>query len=151
MNGIMSNEAMIEAFFRIRPSIRQPKQIKAITESIKPKKAIKKELLANPLCYPVYYIQLDPDIPTPKHQGKREYYKKVWDISNSQDIHTLPNHDKRGFHDHHLDHIFPISKGFKQGIPPETIGHIDNLRFIPWLDNFSKSAKAPTKLSDWFK
>lgn len=40
---------------------------------------------------------------------------------------------------YHLDHIYPISKGFKNNIPPELIASIDNLRLIEWKDNVVKS------------
>lgn len=45
-----------------------------------------------------------------------------------------------GKHTNHLDHIFPISKGFKYGIPPELIGARDNLRVVTATENKSKSA-----------
>jgi hypothetical protein len=40
----------------------------------------------------------------------------------------------------HLDHIYSISEGFKNNIPPEIIGHWTNLRLIPKIQNSSKGA-----------
>jgi hypothetical protein len=74
------------------------------------------------------------------------YRKQVRNITNLQPIHLLENYEKRGNgyeneDAYHLDHIYPISKGFKNGIPPEVIGDISNLKFIHWLDNLKKSNK----------
>jgi hypothetical protein len=76
-----------------------------------------------------------------KNLDKRLYYIKVWIVTESQPLDTLKNSDKRCFRGngcHHLDHICSISKGFMDNIPPEKIGNITNLRFIPWEDNISK-------------
>lgn len=41
----------------------------------------------------------------------------------------------------HLDHIYPVSKGFEENIPPEVIANVDNLRLIDWRENVIKSNK----------
>lgn len=41
----------------------------------------------------------------------------------------------------HLDHIFPIQKGYIYNVPPEEIGNIKNLRLIPYNKNISKGNK----------
>lgn len=69
------------------------------------------------------------------------YYRLVDSITKKQPIHLLEHSDKRGTKSYHLDHIYPVSKGFKNKIPPEIIGDISNLRFIPWLDNIKKADK----------
>lgn len=69
------------------------------------------------------------------------YYLKVRSISESQKLETLENHEKRGKYNYHLDHIIPIIYGFENGIPPEVIGGISNLRFIPAKENLSKNRK----------
>jgi hypothetical protein len=55
-----------------------------------------------------------------------------------QQIEQLANHDKRG--EYHLDHKFSVAEGFRQGLPPEVIGHIVNLEFIPAADNVRKQS-----------
>jgi hypothetical protein len=79
-----------------------------------------------------------------KLSNKEKYYKKVKRITESQDLSTLPGFDKRGRCDidpdcFHLDHVIPISYGWLNDIPPEVIGDISNLQFIPWVDNIKKS------------
>lgn len=39
----------------------------------------------------------------------------------------------------HLDHIYPVSKGFDSNIPPELLASVDNLRIIDWKENITKS------------
>lgn len=73
-----------------------------------------------------------------KDPYKDRYYKLVWEITNAQDLKSLPNSHKRGWRDYHLDHIMPISYGFKNGILPCHIGDISNLRFIPWKQTYIK-------------
>lgn len=78
-----------------------------------------------------------------KDKNKLKYYKKVWKITEQQDLTSLPNHDKRGKisrmeNAYHLDHIVPIIEGYKNNIKPEVIGDISNLRFIPALKNIKR-------------
>jgi hypothetical protein len=40
-----------------------------------------------------------------------------------------------------LDHIVSLKKGFKEGIPAEQIGHIENLQMLPWEENITKGWK----------
>lgn len=40
----------------------------------------------------------------------------------------------------HIDHMFSILKGYQQQVSPFVIGHLNNLRMIPWQDNLSKSS-----------
>ena len=74
-----------------------------------------------------------------KDLNKKLYYAKVWWITESNDLTVLKNHKRRKFRGgFHLDHIFCIICGYKNNIPPEAIGHIDNLRFIPYKLNMRK-------------
>lgn len=73
-----------------------------------------------------------------KNLKKKIYYANVWILTELNDLTILKNHDKRGFKKYHLDHIYPISEGFKHNIPPEVIAHIDNLRFITKETNIKK-------------
>lgn len=40
-----------------------------------------------------------------------------------------------------LDHIIPITEGWKQGKSVEEMSHLTNLRIIPWKENLLKSNK----------
>ena len=76
--------------------------------------------------------------PPSKRQLRKAYKLKVWEITRQQPLSSLPNFDKRGWHSWHLDHIISIFDGYKKGISPEVIGRIDNLRMIPYKENYSK-------------
>lgn len=76
-----------------------------------------------------------------KDVDKKLYYAKVWYITESQPIHMLEGFELRSFRGNHLDHIIPISYGWKNKISPEKIGNIKNLQFIPWEENYKKGCK----------
>ena len=82
------------------------------------------------------------------NKPKREYYKRVWDITLANNLIELMQGYERGFKKHHIDHITPISYGFKFGIPPEQIGHISNLRPLYYKDNMLKSFKVNQKIKE---
>lgn len=67
-----------------------------------------------------------------------EYKKRVWKLTEQNDLSVLEHFEKRGFKDYHLDHKVSIYYGFKNGIPEEYIAHISNLRMIPYKDNTDK-------------
>jgi len=71
----------------------------------------------------------------------KRYKQLVLKLTNHTDISNLDNFCNRGKHEYHLDHIFPISKGFIYKIPADLIANIDNLRFIPATENISKNNK----------
>ena len=68
---------------------------------------------------------------------KNEYYKKVWEITEIN-CKNIPDIEKRG-KDFHLDHIIPISFGFRYFISEEIIGAESNLRIISRKENFLKN------------
>lgn len=70
-----------------------------------------------------------------------EYKKNIYNESKKFNLTLLENFDKRGKYTYHLDHIFPISKGFIYNIPAELIGNIKNLQFIPAFENISLNNK----------
>lgn len=80
-----------------------------------------------------------------KDLDKKLYYAMVWEVTESQPLHILENFDKRGWKNFHLDHVYPISKGFLEKISPEKIGNIKNLRFIHHEENISKGSKITTE------
>jgi len=76
-----------------------------------------------------------------KDLEKRLYYARVWDVTESQPLYILENSNKRGWKDHHLDHIFPIAVAYHKGISPEKVGNIKNIQFIPYQENLNKGSK----------
>ena len=97
---------------------------------------IKYVLKEEGITYPEYLARLT---------DKQKYYREVIRITRLQNITLLENYERRAKapqeHAHHLDHIYPVIRGFENGIPPEVIGDISNLRFIPWQENLHKSDK----------
>jgi hypothetical protein len=77
---------------------------------------------------------------------KSRYYCEVWRHTKQQPLHLLENYDKRGrigLSDdaYHIDHIIPISYGFKHKINPSIIGNIRNLQMLPARENTEKGDK----------
>ena len=86
------------------------------------------------------YPKIKQKIKNLKDLDKKLYYAMVWEVTESQPLYILENSDKRGWRNYHLDHIYPISMGFKEKISPEKIGNIKNLRFIPFEENIKKGS-----------
>ena len=80
-----------------------------------------------------------------KDLDKKLYYAMVWEVTETQPLHILENFDKRGWKGYHLDHIYPISAGYVNKIPPRKVGNIKNLQFIPHEENISKGSKITTE------
>jgi len=80
------------------------------------------------------------------------YKRKVISVTKKQPIHLLQNFNKRGVSgidgNYHLDHKFSIVEGFKQNISPEFIGNINNLEFIPWIENVKKRTNCSINKKD---
>ncbi len=82
-----------------------------------------------------------------EHVNDKEYYKRlVISFTNKQDVGQLLHCDRRGRADlttnaYHLDHKISIVEGFKQGILPSIIGDINNLQFLPHVENIKKYNK----------
>lgn len=72
------------------------------------------------------------------------YRRKVWHYTGQQPTETLPNYNLRGHsrnkEAYSLDHRFSCLEGFKNNIPPEIIGNIINLEYIPNIQNSIKKA-----------
>jgi len=62
-------------------------------------------------------------------------YKEHEDIINPGGLSRAINGTEGGYQ---LDHIYPISVGYKNNIAPEVIGGINNLRLISWEENRRK-------------
>lgn len=72
-----------------------------------------------------------------KNIEKRQYVKQCWVITENNK-HLLSDIDKRCFKQYDIDHIVPISYGYKHNISATLIGSIDNLRIMPNKDNLNK-------------
>ena len=88
-------------------------------------------------------------------KGDFERYKYlVWFFTNKNDIDSLENAEKRSRAGvdgaFHLDHKYSIYDGFNNNVPPEIIGNIENLVFIPWKENVSKNFSSSISLNELF-
>ncbi len=79
------------------------------------------------------------------HECTDEFLKYRWEVdrlTRKQPIHILKNVDKRGkagiIGAYHLDHIKSVWYGYSKQIPAEEIADIQNLQFLPWLENQKK-------------
>jgi hypothetical protein len=52
---------------------------------------------------------------------------------------------------YHIDHVYSISNGFKNGISPLVVGNIANLKMIPWEENIEKHAKSAISIERLFE
>lgn len=80
-----------------------------------------------------------------KSDEKTKYYRSVWNYTLKNDLSLISHIEKRGY-DFHLDHKISITYGLKNKIPPEIIGHIDNLQILPAKENISKRGKCYSSL-----
>jgi hypothetical protein len=75
---------------------------------------------------------------------KELYYKNVWRYTYKQPLSNLENYRPERKNGYAIDHIYPISHGFKNKIPYELIGDISNLQMLLFRENESKSDKIIT-------
>lgn len=47
---------------------------------------------------------------------------------------------------HHIDHNYSIMQGYKNFVSPFVIGHLKNLRMLPWKENITKHSKSDITL-----
>ena len=81
-------------------------------------------------------------IPLNQKSDYELYSRQVWLETRKNNLKILPNYDKRGPKDYHLDHKYSIFEGFKNNILPSIIGNIKNLEFIPYKENLTKGKKS---------
>jgi len=89
-------------------------------------------------------ISWKPD--DPEYIEFKKYRRKVYYWTNKNNLTSLPNNDKRSKNGFHLDHKYSITEGFNQKVPPEVIGSIHNLEFIPAISNVKKGIKCSITL-----
>lgn len=75
-----------------------------------------------------------------KNTCKKRYISQCWTMTESNK-HLLQDIELRCFKKYDIDHIVPISYGYKHNISPSLIGSIDNLRIIPNKDNLKKGTR----------
>lgn len=68
-------------------------------------------------------------------------YKKEVKTLSELNSKELLNGKTRGFKENHIDHIVPISYGFKKSIPVSLISSKDNLQVLSYKDNMKKGVK----------
>lgn len=83
------------------------------------------------------------------------YRDMVRNISEKQQLASLPNIEKRGHISvkgaYQLDHRYSIFEGFRNKIPPNIIGHICNLQMLPGSDNYAKKTECSITLEELYK
>jgi hypothetical protein len=85
------------------------------------------------------------------------YKRLVWSETN-KNVHLIPNYDetKRGLckinlDNYQVDHIISITNGFKLDIPPEILGSVLNLQFIPWRENLEKFSRSDMTIKELYE
>lgn len=73
-------------------------------------------------------------------RNKRIYKNLCWRLTELN-AKSMPDIHKRDFKSFHIDHIVPISFGFKYNINPHLISSIENLRIINADSNLDKGIK----------
>lgn len=87
-----------------------------------------------------------------RNEEYRVYKNEVIRITKENKI-LLENIHLIGKKNHHVDHIFPVSRGFAYKIPAALIGSIQNLNIIPHTENRKKSnnfIEIPPHIYEWF-
>jgi len=82
----------------------------------------------------------------PIYKQFKNYRRRVNYWTNKNDLTKLENYANREKFNYHLDHKFSIIEGFKLGVPPQIVGSIYNLEFIPFKDNIKKGTKCSISL-----
>lgn len=72
--------------------------------------------------------------------GYRAYRQAVRRVSTRWVKQAGKNHLRT--REKHLDHIYSVADGWKEGVQPEIVGHITNLRFLAGRLNQSKSSSS---------
>lgn len=85
-----------------------------------------------------------------RNKNKSSYYASVWRHTELNSI-NLEGIEKRGFLKYDIDHIVPISYGYKNNIPPELIGSISNLRVISSKENVKKGDRLTKESEELLK
>lgn len=82
--------------------------------------------------------------PPEEREKHFEYYRECWKVTFEQKLKTLLFFEMRGSNlneikNYAIDHKISISFGYKNNIPPEIIGNINNLQMLPAPENSRKN------------
>ena len=82
--------------------------------------------------------------PPEEREKQFEYYRECWKVTFKQKLKTLLFFEMRGSNlneikNYAIDHKISISFGYKNNIPPEIIGNINNLQMLPAPENSRKN------------
>lgn len=79
----------------------------------------------------------------PNLDKRISYYEKVYYYTrlSIKFIEPCPGDRGRYKDQYHLDHIYSITEGYANNIPPQIIGHMTNLRWVKASENCSKRGK----------
>jgi hypothetical protein len=93
-------------------------------------------------------IKLGHCMPRDQLPEFEKYKRKVWRITRKNQLSLLENYEKRGRKNYHLDHMYSVWQGFLDNTPPEIVGHICNLKMIPYKENISKHISCSVTLDE---
>ena len=127
------------------PDYKNPRKGQHHSDETKDKLAISSSVTG--AAYPKIRSSMEKNghwIPLAQLPAVVKYRREVWKHTN-KNAHLIPNYDstKRGRcskeHDTwQIDHKLSILQGWLDGVSPEVLSHLMNLRFIPWRENLQK-------------
>ena len=88
-------------------------------------------------------------VPEDQIPAHRRYKAAVRKVTSRQPLHMLPNYELRGLTSKggwHVDHMYSVAEGFKNGVAPEIVGHFANLCMMPGGLNVRKQSKCTITL-----
>jgi len=122
-------------------NIKRSESLKGITRSKETIKKVKQTKIDKGIIW-------KPD--DPEYLEFKKYRRKVYYWTSKNDLTTLVNHNNRARSAYHLDHKYSIAEGFKNKVPPEIIGSINNLEFLLHTDNIKKGTRCSIKLEELY-
>lgn len=69
------------------------------------------------------------------------YWREVTKFTKRNSVDLIENYQLKGV-GWHLDHVYSISDGWRNNVPPRIVGHHVNLRFIPATENLRKNKRS---------
>ena len=139
--------AMIEKYGVLNP-IQVPGAAEKRTESMKKWKdpALAKDLRERTYATRVQNGHSVPNDHPSIFKSKKSYSRRIRYLTNKvvKEQNLFPERSMTN----HVDHMFSILQGFKDGISPEILAHPANLRILPGSENSKKNSKSSISLED---